>query len=165
MSGDDAELRSTLERYVTDCVGLRMGAQLPRPDATTGELLDALLDVRARMDRVEELLATTLQLRGMAARKHTVLRIQVDDAWDEVAVRQRRGAARDEFSSAKERAAVANLEVLDQRRLERVADTNARLCDEAVETIRLRLRGLSDVRQDILAVVKIRQWESSLDRT
>jgi hypothetical protein len=164
MSDEETGLRPTLDRYVTECVHLRMGAQLPRPDAATGELLDALLDVRRRMDRVEELLATTLQLRGMAARKHTVFRIQVDDAWDEVAVRQRRHAARDEFSSAKERAAVANLEVLDQRRLERTADVDARLCDEAVETIRLRMRGLSDVRQDILAVVKIRQFESSLER-
>jgi hypothetical protein len=141
-----------------------MAAELPRGDASTGAMLDALLDVRRSLDRMEELLATALHLRGIFARKHTVLRIQVDDAWDEVAVRQRRAAARDEFSSAKERTAATNLEVLDARRLERTADLHLRLCDEAVESVRLRHRGLSDVRADLLAIVRIRQFESSLDR-
>lgn len=157
-------LRDTLSRHVDESVRLRMGAQLPRPDASTGELLDALHDVRSRLDRVEELLATVLVLRGMATRTATALRIQVDDSWDAVAVRLRTSAARDEYSSAKERAAAVNVEIIDLRRLERKADGDARLCDEAVESIRLRLRGLQDVRQDILSVVKIRQFESSLER-
>jgi len=161
---DDVDLRQILDKSVDECVRLRMAAQLPGVDASSKELLDCLLDVRARMDRVEELLATGLQLRGLAARKHTVLRIQVDDAWDEVAVRQRQHAVRDEYSSARERAAVANLEVLDLRRLERGAELHTRLCDEAVESIKLRLRGLGDVRQDVMAIIRTRQWESTLDR-
>lgn len=164
MSDDGPTLVDVLDRTVNECIQLRVGAQLPRPDASTGELLEALLDVRSRLDRVEELLAATLQLRGMAARKHAVLRIQVDDAWDEVAVRQRNHAVRDEYASAKERSAATNLEVLDLRRLERTADFDSRRCDEAVDIVRLRLRGLQEVRQDILAVVRIRQFESAMER-
>lgn len=164
MSDDNLELRSVLSRHNDECIRLRMGAVLPRPDASTGELLDALLDVRRRLDRMEELLVTVLQLRGLAARTHTALRIQADDAWDEVAVRQRQAAVRDEYSSAKERAAAANLDVLDLRRAERAGERTLRLCDEAVESIRTRYRGASDVRQDILAVVRIRQFESAMER-
>lgn len=164
MSDDESSLRSLLGKHIDESLRLRMGAQLPRPDASAGELLEALLDVRRRMDRVEELLATALHLRGMAARKATALRVQAEDAWDEAAVRQRAAAVRDEYSSAKERTAATNLEILDLRRLERGADVHARLCDDAVEAIRLRLRGLGDVRQDVLAVLRTRQWETSLDR-
>jgi hypothetical protein len=160
----DADLPSALSRLVDDAVRLRMGAQLPRLDAAPRELSESLLAIRAGLDRMEELLSAALQLRGLAARKHTVLNIQVGDAWDEVAVRQRQSAARDEYSSAKERAAVTNLEVLDLRRLERTADSHQRLCDEAVEQIRLRFRGLADVRQDLLAMVRLLQFESTLDR-
>lgn len=164
MSDDDSALRALLAKHVEESVRLRMGMQLPQPDASVGELLEALLNVRQRLDRVEELLAVTLELRGMAARKHTVCRIAVDDAWDLAAVRQRQAAVRDEYSSAKERAAATNLEVLDLRRVERMTDLHERLCDEAVESLRLRLRGLQEVRQDILAVVKIRQFESAMER-
>ena len=164
MSDDNPDLRSTLAAMVDESLRLRMAAQLPKPDASTGELLDALLVVRSSIDRMEELLATSLQLRGFAARKHTVCRVQVEDAWDEVAVRTRQSAVRDEYSSAKERAAAANLEVLDLRRLERRAQRDLQICDEAVESIRLRHRGASDLRQDVLAVIRIRQFETAMER-
>lgn len=158
------ELGAVLESYTAETVQLRMDAHLPGAHATTQTLLDALLDVRQRLDRVEELLGNVLRLRATCTRKHTAVRIQVDDAWDDAAVRQRASSVRDEYSSAKERTAATNLEVLDLRRLERTADSDARLCDEAVEFIRLRHRGLADVRQDVLAIIKARQFESTLDR-
>lgn len=132
--------------------------------AAGDELLECLLDVRTRLDRLEELLGNALRLRGEVHRRHTAVRVQVDDAWDEAAVRQRASTVRDEYSSAKERTAATNLEVLDLRRAERAADADARACDEAVEQIRLRYRGLSELRQDIHTIVKARQFESTLDR-
>jgi hypothetical protein len=153
-----------MEALVSECVHLRSAAQLPRVDASSGELLEALLDVRRRLDRVEELLATALQLRSVASRNHTLRNIQVDDRWDEVAVRLRQSAVRDEYSSAKERAAAANLEVINERRTERVARLSLALCDDAVDRIRLRMRGLQDLRQDLLALVRMLQWETTIDR-
>lgn len=160
----EESLEKLAARWTAEALDLRMGARLPATDASTGILLEALLDVRSRLDRVEEILANALGLRSMAARKHTAIRSAVEDAWDAAAVRGRSAGVRDEYSSAKERAAAANLEVLDLRRLERVADSQFRRCDEAVELVRLRLRGLQEVRQDILAVVRIRQFESTLER-
>jgi hypothetical protein len=160
----DADLPSALSRLVDDAIGLRMGAQLPRIDAAPRELSESLLAIRASLDRMESLLATALQLRGLAARQHTVADISVSDAWDQVAVRQRQSAARDEYSSAKERAAATNLEVLDLRRVERDAHRRLDLCDEAVDSIRLRHRGLQDVRADCLALIRLMQFESSLER-
>jgi hypothetical protein len=164
VSNDDAKLQAVLGDLVNEAISLRMGAQLPRIDASAGELLEALLDVRRRMDRVESILSTVLQLRGVAARKHTALDIQVGDAWDEAAVQQRQHAVRDEFSSAKERAAATNLQVLDLRRLERAVKQQLVLCEEALESIRLRYRGLEGLRHDVLSVLRTRQWETSLDR-
>lgn len=164
MANNEAELDVGLAARETEALELRMGAGLPPADATTGQLLAALLGVRQRLDRMEALLADVLQLRAVAARQHTAVRIIVDDAWDQAAVGARNAGVRDEYSSAKERAAAANLQVLDERRLERVADRQLRRCDEAVEFIRLRLRGLQEVRQDILAVIKIRQFETAMER-
>lgn len=157
-------LGDLLDNYRTEVIELRMGAVLPGAYASTQDLLDSLLDVRQRVDRVEEIFGNVLRLRASSARKHAAVRIQVDDAWDEAAVRQRSSSVRDEYSSAKERTAATNLEVLDLRRLERTADGDTRRCDEAVEFVRLRYRGLTDVRQDLLTIIKARQFESSLDR-
>lgn len=162
MSGDD--LSTLLDDATGEVVKLRMGVALPGAHATTEALLDVLLDVRQCLDRVEEILGNTLRLRAFTSRKHTVCRIAVEDAWNEAAVRQRASSVRDEYSSAKERAAATDLDVLDLRRVERAAYGSFRLCDEAVEFIRLRHRGLADVRQDILAIIKARQFESTLDR-
>lgn len=164
MSDDESSLAEFLARAAAESLTLRMGAQLPAAGAPAGQLLAALLDVRSRLDRLEELLITTLGARGLAARRHTAVRSEVDDAWDQAAVRNRSAGVRDEYSSAKERAAVTNLEVLDLRRIERSADNQLRRCDETVEAVRLRLRGLQELRQDLLAVIRINQFESTLER-
>lgn len=161
MSG---ELSPALAQLVAEAAQLRLAATLPGAHASGDELLGSLLDVRAKLDRMEELLGNVLRVRAHALARHTVARIRADDAWDEAAVKQRSAAVRDEYSSAKERAAATNLEVLDLRRTERAADADARACDEAVEQIRLRYRGLADVRQDIHTIVRARQFESTLDR-
>lgn len=157
-------LGPVLHDLVEESIKLRMEVKLPGAHATTESMLDTLLEVRVRLDRLEELVGNILRLRAGFRRKYTAVRIEVDDAWDQAAVRQRGASVRDEYSSAKERSAATNLEVLDLRRAERIADVDARSCDEAVEQIRLRYRGLCDVRLDLLAIVKARQFESTLDR-
>lgn len=160
----DAEVRRILDEYSNESIALRMAAKLPGAHATTETLLDCLLDIRQRLDRVEELYGNALRLRVEAHRQHTACRIVADDAWDAAAVGQRQSAVRDEYSSAKERTAATNLEVLDLRRAERKAEQLVRVCDAAVELIRLRHRGLADVRQDVLQIIRARQFESTLDR-
>lgn len=161
---DNDDLYADLDGAVAEALELRMGARLPASDASTGQLLDALLDVRRCLDRVEALLVSTLTLRNWVARQHTAVRNEVDDAWDKAAVDGRNAGIRDEYSSARERAAAANLAVADLRRVERIADRKLKRCEEATEFIRLRLRGLQEVRQDLLAIMKIRQFESALER-
>ncbi len=163
MSGS-AELHAALVSATQEIVVLRSSVVVPGAYATTSDLLDAVLDVRRRLDRVEELLGNLLRIRAEAKRKHTAVAIAVEDAWDAAAVRARNSSVRDEYTSARERTAATNLEVLDLRRAERSADEDARRCDEAVEFARLRYSGLTGLRQDIIAIVKARQFESSLDR-
>lgn len=158
------DLDALLTDYRRETTTLRMGVQLPGPHAAPETILDCLLDVRKRLDRVEALLGYTMQLRAEAHRTHTAVRIVADDAWDEAAVRLRSMGVRDEFSSAKERTAATNLEVISERRVERKAAEAARSCDEAVDYIRLRHRGLADVRMDLLSAIRSQQFETTLDR-
>lgn len=153
-----------LDKYVSEARKLRLEVALPGAHAGGVQLLECLLDVRSRLDRMEELLGNALRLRGSAVRRHAAVRAEAEDAWDQAAYRARSTGVRDEYSSAKERTAATNLEVLDLRRAERAADADARACDAAVEQIRLSYRGLSDVRQDVHLVVRARQFESTLDR-
>jgi hypothetical protein len=141
-----------------------MGAQLPVSATASQELLACLLDVRQRLDRMEELLASALQLRSLSAKQHTAARIIADDAWDQAATVARQSAVRDEYSSAKERTAATNLEVLDLRRAERRTDQLARDCVDAVTFLRLRYDGLAGIRQELLALIRARQFETTLDR-
>ncbi len=160
----EQDLGQTLDDAMREAVALRIGGNLPGPAATVGEVLECLLDVRQRLDRLEELYGNAMRIRAEAQRVLTACRIEVEDAWDAAAVRNRRAFDRDEYSSAKERIAYANLEVLDLRRAERIAERNARRCDEATDFLRLRYHGLGRLRQALTAGIRALQFEQSLDR-
>lgn len=153
-----------LDDILDEVVRLRMEITLPSVEASGTTLLESLLDTRRRLDRIEELYANTLRIRAHLAAVHTAVRIETEDAWDTAAVNHRQHGLRDEYSSAKERTAAANLHVLDLRRVERTADKRLRAADAAVEFVRARLRGCEGVRQDLLAILRNRQFESTLDR-
>lgn len=158
-----SDVLATLAGYVTEAKHLRE-VDLPGPHSGGDALLECLLDIRSRLDRLEEILGRALRLRAAAVARHVAVRHETSEAWDQAAVRARNAGVRDEYASALERTATTNLEVLDLRRAERAADADARACDAAVEQIRLIYRGLADVRQDLHTIVKARQFESTLDR-
>lgn len=160
------DIRELLSGYAGEALDLRFAGGLPGPQSAPKQILDALLDVRRRLDRVEALLGRAVRIRARCARASAAAKAAADDAWDRAAQRGRSApvARGDEFSSARERHADANLAVLDERRAAREAAGLADHADEAVEVLRLAHRGLADLRQDVMAILRALQFESHLDR-
>ncbi len=152
--------------YLHEAQALRALPEAPSVDATLLELHAYLLDVRRRQDRAEELLRLAIRLRGAVRRRSAGVADTAGDAWDRAAVRLRAAPVQsgDGFSSAKERAAEANLAVLDLRLAARTAATLVDLCDDAVEVIRIVYRGLDSVRFDVGQLLRTYLVESNLER-
>lgn len=160
-----ADLGVFLDNTVTEAIGLRVGADLAGT-LDPADLAATLRDVRARQDRVEELLRTTLRLRARAHRRAQLAQHGLDDAFDQALHNHRAApvARGGEFTSAHERDAEANLATIDLRFAARTANTLAHRCDETVDVLRLTHRGLDGVRQDIHALLRAAAFESHLER-
>ena len=63
-----ADFTTLLTGHVRETLDLRLGAELPTVHAAPSEVLGNLLDVRRRIDRVEELLSQVLRARARAQR-------------------------------------------------------------------------------------------------
>ncbi len=162
-----AEIPAVLDEYLSEAQDLRTSLP-PMPDtqAAPAEVHDYLLDVRRRLDRMEHLLATAVRVRGRVRRAAANATHQADDDWDEAILKVRAAPVRrhDEYSSAKERSAEANLATMTARRAARAAADLASTCDEAAEVLRLLHNGLDNVRRDTLTVLRLVQFESHLER-
>jgi hypothetical protein len=162
----DEELGPVLDRFVAEALQLRMVSDLPVTAGTAAEAIAFLGTVRARLDRIEEMLSRVLRLRARAQRAHTVATAAADDAFDTAITRQRAAPVQSggEFSSARERAALANLAVMDLLHAARRTALTAHMCDEAVDLIRLAYRGLDGLRTDTATLLRSLAFESHLER-
>jgi hypothetical protein len=156
------EVRVALDGMVAEALALRYAAEPVKPGSTPALFVDALIDLRQRLDRVEELYGKALRVRGQARRGAEQTEAVAQDAFDTAMLAGQ--DTREEFSSARERNAEANLAALSERRAARSGALLAGYCDEAVELLRLTYRGLEGARQDILAAMRLFQFESALER-
>lgn len=164
MSDDD--VRAALSAYAAEVLVLRFDGELPGPEAGPGDLLSTLLDVRRRLDRIEELHARAIRIKGQVHRKAAFATAVADDAWDTAAQSRRTAPVirGDEYSSARERTAEANLATVNERVAARKASALATDCDVFVDVIRLAHRGLDGTRHDLLAMLRTLQFETVLER-
>ena len=161
------EVGAALEALIVEALELRFAGKLPVAPAAPTTVLDALIDTRARLDRIEELLGRCLRLRAVAAQTHAMAVATADDAWDVVIHRLRTApvsAGANEYSTKGERHAEANLATLDLRHAVRTAAERLHHCDKAVDVIRLAHRGLDGVRSDLHTWLRSAAFESHLDR-
>jgi hypothetical protein len=159
------DIRALLDGHVVEAVELRFSGDIPGPQSAPKQILDALYEVRRRLDRVEFLLSQAIRVRGKLRESNDAATAEVDDAWDS-SIHTTRSAAvvRDDYTSAKERYAEANLATLDLRRTQRAAAAVLAHADTSVDLLRLSLRGLGDLRQELLTVLRTLQFESHLER-
>jgi len=161
---DDAVFEQAVSARLVRVADLRAGLTLPALGDGPGGLLEVLVDVRSRLDQVEEFLTQLTRLRGAARRATRQAKDAADDGWNaSVTGGQRR---RGDFGEAapRERYAQADLAVLDQRREERRMAHRASVADEAVELTQLAYRGLSDTRRDLHVLLRAIEIENSLER-
>ncbi len=155
-----------VDTFLAEANQLRAVDPLPDTQAPPHEVHAYLLDVRRRLDRLEEILALATRARAVAKRKATLATAKADEDWDSavLTIRNRPVRRGDEYSSARERAAEANLECLLARRAARRATESLSHADELVDVLRLLHKGLDGVRQDTLTTLRLVQFESHLER-
>ncbi len=161
------EIRRSLDDMMAEARLLRSGLpDMPGVQAAPHEVHEYLLDVRRRLDRIEQLVAVAVRIRATARRFAQRKNDSAESAWDEAIVRIRNAPVRrgDEFSSARERAAEANLATIALRRTARDGAEALSHAEEAHEHLKLLHRGLDGVRHDTLTVLRSVQFESHLER-
>lgn len=166
------EVATALEQWLVEAYELRFAEldgfapELPSPEFGVQAVLDSLLRVRKRLDRVDGLLFRAARVKTAAQAALASAQAQVDDAWDTSAVRVRNSPqrSREDFTGPRERYAESNLAVLDLRREARAAEATAAAAKDAYDGINKVLWGLDALRQDHLAVLRAMQFESSLER-
>ncbi len=141
-----------------DPQGLLKGA----PEETTGEIMELLLRVRARADRVDELLSRVTLARGRAKRAREEAAFAADRALMEAT--QQRASRRAEFSTGKEREADAKLDAFEERRIAHQGDRLVSVTNDAYEVVNQVHWQLDAIRKDLRASLHALQFESSLER-
>jgi hypothetical protein len=169
-----SELEHHLAGWTAEAVELRFGAAgdplgavgLPPTESGPQQVLESLLRVRSRLDRVEALAVRATRARGRLQRASQAAKAQAGEAWDREIARVRSSPVRrgDEFTGPRERYAEANLATLVEQRTERQSSLLLVSADTAVDAIRQCQRGLDSLRQDHIAVMRSYQFESHLER-
>lgn len=166
---DDSAFEQQVLTWVTEVLDLRHGpAEDPAgplrgaPQETVPEMVDLLLRIRTRSDRVDELLLKVIIARGRARRAKEAATFTADQAlW---IATQQRAARRVEFSSAREREADAKLDSFEERRLAYQRDRMVSVVNDAYEVISQVHWQLDAMRKDLRASLHAVQFESSIER-
>ncbi len=155
-----------LAAYIDEAQALARGIELPPGVPAPVDIVELLAQVRQRLDRLEHLLAAVIRIRARAHRAANAAKAAASDAWDKAAMRRRSAPVQrgDEYYSARERDAEANLASLDLIHAHRAAAELAQHCDEAHDVIRLHHRGFDNYRQDIHAILRAMTFEHHLER-
>jgi hypothetical protein len=144
-------LEEKLAEWIGEALELRhSGEDPPSIGSDPQDVLDSLLRVRKRLDRVEGILAAVERAKGRVARSLAVANFSSQVAWDEALknVRQR------EYQGSKERYAEANLASLVERRNAHQMEVLFESARTAAVVVRDAHRGLNGVREDHLAILR-----------
>lgn len=152
-------LHTKTEAWIREAVELRRTIRLPSYELGTAEAIESLSCVRQALDRVEALMVTATRLRAEVARRSETATAIAQDAWDEAAKNSRIG----EYSSARERAADANLRTLGQLRDQRQRAEQLSIAKEAVDILYIIHRGIDGIRMDLHRVLGSMTVQRSLE--
>ena len=160
---DPADVEKRLSALANEALELRFGAAddplgpvaLPNDLSNPQVVMDSLVRVRQRLDRVDYLLCQVMALRTAAKRGSDSAQAQADDAWDTAVMSIRNATVRrnDDFTGPRERYAEANLATINQKRDARLANDTAYLADSYEQVVRHAQRGLDSLRYDHIAVL------------
>lgn len=171
---DSKSLEAQLKEMIEEALELRYGTagdpdgtlDLPPSSSSQQDVLETLLRVRARADRLEEIYARLIRTRADGNRRFTLAKATAQEAWNDHLGQQRRASARrgGEFEGPRERYAEADLATLSQQREQRAAERLVSHIEEALDVVKLAHRSLDGFRQDVLAILRSYAFESHLER-
>lgn len=121
-----------------------------------------LIEVRARYDRVEAILATLIEYRTRTRALLNEAREAHEALWDAKATGRKADAL--EYMAGRERVAHVNVDVIPQRRRLRALERVELVIDGAVESVKLIHRGLDTVRRDLDTRIRLLMLEDRLER-
>jgi hypothetical protein len=142
---------------------LRGGFEYPPPDADPPVVHDALIDMRARLDLAETVVAESARRRRKARRVAKDLADRAADAYDTELEPLSRRAVRQQYESVKDREVLARVKASPAYRRAREAARMADLVEEADDEIRAAFFALRDIREDLLARLRFLPWLSNLE--
>lgn len=164
-----SEIEDKLRALVTEGLSLRFDPEkaLTFTIASPKTVLESLIALRGRLDRLEELVAIASRAKGRATRAAAEAARVARERWDAASVQARSGAARrrEDFTGAKEHYADYNLATLNEQRGAFQAERLADFASETLEVLKLIHRGLDNYRADHLAIIRSLSFESHLERT
>lgn len=159
-------VKEELKNLVAEAQELRSEVFLPEVQATPTEHLEALHEVRQVLDRVEEIYIRTIKLRAAVTVMHNQISNGHDDSWDEIVSKSKNAAVQkgSDFTGPRERYAEANMMTIESKRRVRIVSEVLDFCGTMVEIVKIIKYGLEGVRGDVLAMIRVWQIESSLER-
>jgi len=167
------KIESSVMEWVTEALEARHGeyedpeGKLSLPDLVEvgpAGVQHSLLRVRARLDRVDELLAKATRAKHRASRALEEARWEASNAWNKASTSNNTNSRFQDYSTGKERDAVATLATFD---LQREVHRLTRMVDVTVEAwtvIKQLYWSMDSLRNDHVSVLRNIQFESSLDR-
>lgn len=163
------DARDTLRAWLEEALELRGSLGLAPYDDLVApfQITEQLTNVRARLDRVEELRIKAVRAKASVKKAHQKVKDELQDAWDSHVTNTsavRRPVLTQEYVTGKEKFAEANLATFEQRKAERKSGELLSFAEETLEVIHIIHRGLNDIRQDLLSQVRSIQIESQLER-
>lgn len=169
MSTDTKAQEDQVLGWVSEAIDLRHGAAgdpdgllRDAPQETVEEVRALLVRVRARSDRVDELLSIATLARGRARRSKEEAAFAADEAL--MRATQVVASRRAEFSSGKEREADAKLAAFEERRVAYLRERLVSVTADAYEVINQIHWQLDAMRKDLRATLHSLQFESGLER-
>jgi hypothetical protein len=129
-----------------------------------GEVHQALLTVRERLDSAEALLLQVRRERLKTREKYRQLRQLADEEYDLKLGKLGEGAVRREYESVRDREVQARLHVLDLTRRMRAAETVKLMAEDTFESLTASFFGLLNIREELIARLRELQFESVLER-
>ena len=156
-------VRQQCEQWLQTAATLRFGYSAPGAQASPTQIKDCLVEVRARLDQLELVLASVMAFKAATVAKAVELEKAADDAWEDRAGTERRTARR-EWEGPRERYAYWELDIRPQRHAARLARARADYAKEACECIELHYYGLDGVRRDLAGRLTHLRWESSMEQ-
>lgn len=168
---NDAQVEKAVEKWVAEALELRFGvAGDPRgalpahPGNHPDEIVDTLIRLRQRADRVDEIVSQVRRLKGRLSRNLSDTQLEAEIKRDE-AYQKNRATRVAEYTTAEERRADAALDSIQEKRAAHSAKRLADLAAEAYDVVKDTAWGLSAYRQDLRAILHAMQVIQKLEYT